>query len=120
MAEAPPQNQGHEPQPDLEQHLLQASHRVFGTEKHYRVCLQINQNNFNDVYNTLWEFHRINVDPVALNPETEMLKWHPINATCDIKNVQVQIQPPLQGGDLPLQVHDYSISILSTEHDSTI
>lgn len=49
-----------------------------------------------------------------------MLKWRPINVTCEIKNVQVQIQPPLQGGDLPLQVHVYSISILSTEHDSTI
>lgn len=49
-----------------------------------------------------------------------MLKWRPINATCEIKNVQVQIQPPLEGGDLPLQVHVYSISILSTEHDSTI
>ena len=49
MAEAPPNDQGNPPQPDLEVHRLAPEHRNISTKKHFRVCLKINATNFNHI-----------------------------------------------------------------------
>ena len=51
MAEAPPENRGNPPKSDLQQHLLQPSHHTINTEKHFRVCLQVNQENYKSIVN---------------------------------------------------------------------